>query len=1268
MGQPTMILDRLAWTSGDKGFSLKNTLWLLALVVLLVGACVKTPKPWQPELVTDLADARQTETRHGDGMENDALDATTGELDSVATELVDQLVLDAAAETFDLQPDLEDSFDTSPDLGPQDLLFEVADLTPEVADLDPEIEDVAQEIEDLVSPDLPAEIVCENSCQLATKRCNGEGLPELCALGEDGCLEWQTQSACLAGFACLCGEAPDATCTDSAQPCQCVSQCGPCGPGCPDFQDCEVLAEIGTCQWNCEAACQGKCDDGGTDGACLCGGCDDGNVCTADACNPQTDLCEFDSAAMDSTLCNADDDGCTEGDHCQDGQCMVGMPVACNDLDGNCLVGHCLSSAPDTYSCEAQVAPVGTLCDDSDFCNIGEQCDDAGNCGGGVPYTCGLDAEACQEVICNPFTQKCQVAALADGTSCDDEELCTQLDLCSAGICVGTQDACIPRTLSTETGLSGTAKESGPPNLAYLGMGRALATWKSGSNRVSGRFVDSQLSLSYPERVFLDNWEPVDEVCDVLLGKTAVAARSDGKWLMALAQKSARVWLSEGNYRCNGAWTIRYSIAGFDRDGQNISGPQALSYTPPNLYYGTELSNGGTIYDSECGCARYPSNFPSWIDVDFPNISTLPDGAVAAVAYADDSFGIAYWQEVNNQGYYQPVSGNFEPLPAVGLGNAINIQMCVSPAKDVALLVYADGDGDLAGRFLDHDAGDVLSDTFAISTVAPGKLSRTTCAGLEDGSFVITNANCPAPYDCDTTLQLVADDGTVLGDDVELHLNDTGEQLAMAGPVVYPDGRYVVVYHDDPYGGVFPRVKSRTYSGDLMPQGAARQISADENLANFAPVARLVAGNLMAAWWRTYLGATDVVFRTLDTNGDPVLGAPEVVANSVTAGTQGAGAGVELANAEFALVWQAEGLVGGMGYDIALRRFGPTGVALGPEIRVNTSTVGDQMDPGIAYHSATDTLLVTWQHEAGDGSTDIRGRRLSADGIPKADEFQVSLVTPEPEDEYRATPVFLADGTFVVSYTGWSSPGYLEDIFAQFFANDGTPMEVTGTPPLVSGKVRMNYGRGDRQDHSDLVAIPGTKSFVSVSAKYTESNWAPMSITARKLTLTVDGESGLFTLVSSPDNGDTLVTDQGNPEDPTIITDGDILLICWKALNFLHCQPLTFDMQFAGSAFTVDPRGYAKFPKLAAQGANHFLLTYDQMPGYGDGDLRGVVLQQFDGSGTLLENAIIANLTVAGDQSRAFPIPHTRADLTLVGWTSNGQDGDGDGIVFRVLE
>jgi hypothetical protein len=1244
-----MIVDRLSWTSGKKGLWLKNTLWWLALVVLLVGACVKTPKPWQPELVTDLADARQTETRQGDGLENDALDATAGELHGAATELVDQLVLDAAVEIFDLQPDLEDPFDHSPDLGP-------------------EIEDVALEIEDLVFPDLPPDIVCENLCQSDTKRCNGKGMPELCAAGEDGCLQWQAQPACAEGFACLCGDTPDATCSDGAEPCQCVSQCGPCGPGCSDFQDCELLEGIGTCQWNCDAVCQGKCDDGGTDGACVCGDCDDDNVCTADGCNPETDLCEIDPAAMDGTFCDADADGCTEGDHCQDGQCMVGQVVACSDLDGNCLVGHCLSNAPDTYSCVAQAAPVGTPCDDGDFCNTGEQCDDAGNCAGGKPNTCGLDAEACQEVVCNPFTQKCKVEALPDGALCDDEELCTQLDLCNAGSCVGTQDACIPRPLSTETSLSGTTKESGPPNLASLGMGRALVTWKSGSNRVSGRFVSSQLSLSYPEQVLLDDWEPVTDACDLQLGKTAVAARADGNWLMALTHKSARVWLSEDDYRCNGAWVIRYSIAGFDRDGLLLSGPQVLSDIPPNLYYGTELSNGGKIYDYECGCAKYPSSFPSWIDIDFPDVTTVPGGGIAAVTYADDSFGIAYWQEVSNQGYYRPLSGNFEPLPVVELGTAVNIEMCVSPSKDVALLVYADGAGALAGRFLDHDAGDALSDTFAISTVAPGKLSRATCAGLEDGSFVVTNANCPAPYDCDTTLQLVAADGDLLGDDVELHLNDTGEQLAMAGPVVYPDGRYLVVYHDDPYGGIFPRVKSRTYSGELVPQGAARQLSADENVANSAPVARLVAGNIVAAWWRTYQGVTDVVYRALDTDGNPVPGAPEVLANSMTSGAQGAAAGVELANAQFALVWQAEGLVGGMGHDIALRRFGPTGVAVGPEIRVNTSIVGDQMDPGIAYHLATDTLLVTWQHDADDGSTDIRGRRFSGEGIAKSDEFQVSLVTPEPEDEYRATPVFLADGTFVVSYTGWSSPGYLEDIFAQFFANDGTPLDVPGTPSLPSGKVRMNYGRGDRQDHSDLVAIPGTKAFVSVSAKYAESNWAPMSITARKLTLTVDGESGLFILVPSPGNGDTLITEQGNPEDPTIVTDGDKLLVCWKALNFLHCQSLTFEMQFAGSAFTVDSRGFAKFPKLAARGTNHFLLTYDQIPGYGDGDLSGVVLQQFDGSGTPIENAIIANLTVAGDQSDAFLLPMTLSDLLLVGWTSNGQDGDGDGIVFRVLE
>jgi hypothetical protein len=1218
---------------------LKNFLWLSIVLWFAASACVKTPVPWKPD-GTNLADETGASDSAGadgerlDFLPPDLLDLESTndlpdsdepvEVDTYVEEIVGEILDEDATDVADILPDLPTPTDVDLDLPELPLDLATDEASPE--DILP---DVPEEVVDLIVEEIIPEIVCQDDCDAGTTRCNDGGLPEYCATDESGCTLWSFSEACGADKVCSCSAYVDEVCP----------------------------VDVAACNWNCDSACEGKCDDAGTD-YCECPVCDDGNLCTTDSCNEESDLCEFDVAALDGTACDADSDGCTPGDACAGGNCISGAPADCSDSDGNCTVGSCSSIDPASYSCEMESAPDGTACEDDNYCTAADSCSE-GICVGGGPNTCGMEDESCQQITCNPFTKTCKFEPLPDGEACDDEDVCTLQDLCADGVCVGSLDACLPRPVSTESSYACDTDVSGPPGLAYLGSGRALATWCSGSNRVSGRFIDYNLSLSYPEIPFLDSWEPEESDCDTKMGRSAVAARANGDWLLATTQNVARVWLSELNKRCNAAWNIRYSIAGYDRDGEQIAGPQASNETS-QIWYDTWKSSGGQIGDYECRCDTYPDSFPKYLDINFPAISTVPDGGVTTVAFADGSFGVAFWEEEGNEGFYQPVSDSFELLPLVQFDGAINVQLCVSPVSDLALMVYATGLGEVAGRFIDHEDGDTVGEPFDITNEITTQSTNATCAGLPDGSFVVTVSDCDGSYDCDTTLQLLDSEEGVSEFGVELHTDDDGEQLPFSGPVVFADGRYAVVYHDDPFGGLASRVKARTYGGELIPEAAAKKLSPDENVPNFFPLAKLVSNTLMTVWLRTFEGVTDIVFRSTDGDGSPIYGAPEHIANSVTSGSQGAGVGVELPKAEFALVWHSEGLVGGLGHDIALRRFGPTGDPLGPEIMVNSTIVGDQMDPGVAYHAATDSLLITWTHTNVDLSTDIRGRLLHGSGEPKLEEFTVNWVAQEPEDEYRSVPLFLDNGSFIVNYTGWTSIGYMEDIFAQAFAVDGTPL-------FTPGKVRVNYTREQRQDHVAAVQV-GPSTFAAVSARYLESDWSPVHISIRQLTLSVDGESGLWTFLGEPYKNDVIITEEGSPEDPAIATDGNIILVCWKALANVHCQPLAMDLQFAGAAFTVEKLGYPEYPTLAARESGSFLLAYDQIPDFGDGDLRGVALHQLDGSGKNLFPSILANWTVAGAQSDPILAPISLSELIVIGWTSNGQDGDGDGIVFRILD
>jgi len=196
-----------------------------------------------------------------------------------------------------------------------------------------------------------------------------------------------------------------------------------------------------------------KCDDGNpcTDGDYCEGGlcvslavvdCDDGSVCTDDECNPFLGCVHENNVA----LCT-DGDACTAVDHCKDGVCEPGDPVGCDD--GN----PCTDDSCDPVSGCVNAANTAA-CDDGNVCTSGDHCaggacvpEDTVDCNDGNPCTddlCKLDG-GCQHLDntapCedgDPCTtwDTCSAGDCVPGSgtlSCYDGDPCTQ-DVCTAQV------------------------------------------------------------------------------------------------------------------------------------------------------------------------------------------------------------------------------------------------------------------------------------------------------------------------------------------------------------------------------------------------------------------------------------------------------------------------------------------------------------------------------------------------------------------------------------------------------------------------------------------------------------------------------------------------------------------------------------------------------------------------------------------------------------------------------------------------------------------
>ncbi len=235
----------------------------------------------------------------------------------------------------------------------------------------------------------------------------------------EGCLSVDNDVACNDGNACTTAD----TCAGG----ECVG--GPaldCDDGNPCTGD------------SCDAAtgCKhtfvaGACDDGNActptdtcvNGFCKGGGlmdCDDQNPCTKDSCDPEQGCVH----QLTSGPCD-DQDLCTTGDHCHLGECIGGGSLPCSD--GN----PCTDD-----SCDPDIGCLfvdnDDACDDGNACTITDQCVN-GSCKGSGAPDCD-DGAPCTKDSCDPAVGCVHVSG--DGP-CDDGDLCTVLDHCEEGACVG---------------------------------------------------------------------------------------------------------------------------------------------------------------------------------------------------------------------------------------------------------------------------------------------------------------------------------------------------------------------------------------------------------------------------------------------------------------------------------------------------------------------------------------------------------------------------------------------------------------------------------------------------------------------------------------------------------------------------------------------------------------------------------------------------------------------------------------------------------------
>src|SRR5206468_3639082 len=132
-------------------------------------------------------------------------------------------------------------------------------------------------------------------------------------------------------------------------------------------------------------------------------------------------------------------------------------------------------------------------------------------------------------------------------------------------------------------------------------------------------------------------------------------------------------------------------------------------------------------------------------------------------------------------------------------------------------------------------------------------------------------------------------------------------------------------------------------------------------------------------------------------------------------------------------------------WGIDARRFGFDGTALGGEIAVNVTTVGNQQQPSVAV-APDGSFVVAWRSDRGGAGSDVYARRFNVDGSARGGEFRVNTNLTDNQDQ-PAVAVD-SDGDFVVAWRSNKQDGSGGGVFARLY---------NATGAAQSGEIQANF-------------------------------------------------------------------------------------------------------------------------------------------------------------------------------------------------------------------
>ncbi len=1167
-------------------------------------------------------------------------------------------------------------------------------------------------------------------------------------------------NACTEGDSCISGSCIGLAknCNDqnvcTADSCDPVSGCKatPVGGACDDGNGCTLND---SCQNGiCTSSILKNCDDGNlctsdqcSNGACvnqnivancndhnictsndlcingLCKGtsnsncctnqsdCDDGNPCTVDSCDAQTGLCSY-SNASNGISCNADGNGCTNNDSCQNGVCVMGNAVTCPANGGQCLQSVCTSTGNQSYRCDQLPKSAGTSCDDGLFCSAEDHCNGQGQCVSTTPLNCNANAKGCVQAVCNEDLNQCEGTNLPNGTPCNaDNSGCTSGDSCQAGSCIaGTNVDC---SLLNGPCIIGECRPTGSTNPTGY---QCVAQYKAlGTTCDDGEFCTLNTTCDAAGWCGNGVTNPCTDlanscnlgVCDEVANRCNVSPKpngtacNDGDYCSVGDQCSAGQCLGTsaicgeykvstfqttskmpkisdlGNQRFSVYWengssiySSAFTLNWIKENKEKVTSADICNSSYFNSFYYDLNKNDLIIITS-----NYYYNNSSYSRYEF-GVSSNHTGLSSVLGRGSCSLIYGYDSGVKNLYFVTALNvtrGSTNHMIAYKIDTTYNIRIfnnttnaqvtsfslsgtptsvtIATHSDDGFLIVWSDGSNIFGQNY--SSIGTIDGPQFTIANTA-GLETNPQIATFSNSRFVVSWESTQDGGDKDIYSKIFRRDGSsIFPAETRVNSVDSGAETLPRIASFDNDGNYIVVWNgsDGSNGGIKARIFDRNQN-EVTPE---KLINISTSGNQFNPNVTTLSNGVAIITW-VNANNSHVYARSYDSLGN-AIDSKEILHNQDIQNDQSNPNGVKLANQGYVVTW--EHVNASLNVDIKARLFSEAGVALADEFIVNQYTNNNQISPTIDA-DANGNFIIAWESSGQDG--DLEGiffQKYDINGVKIGNEIQANQFTTN--EQYQAaiaidkTPGF--NGNFALTWTsfGQSNNVNANDIVARCFDANLQP---------ITNEFIVNTNLVNQQQNPAIAYIPSGQTRYVIVWESKDEDGSNLGIYAQRIGANCSKLGNPFKVNTTTLNAQS---------EPTIIADqlGNFM-IAWRSelqdgssygiyAKIYDSTLAEIKTEFLVNVVTANEQSRPTLAYLSDQSivAGWQTLAEDES-GW------AVKFRKFLGNYNPNGADFFANLYSNSHQYDPKIIPLNNGKYVLI-WASDGQDGSGDGIFGRVF-